>query len=258
MSTFLRDSIAFGPIHSRRLGQSLGINLLPTDVKICSFNCLYCECGWTLEKSLTAHTYPSVEIVTQAIEYKLKSCAESGTKVDSITFSGNGEPTLHPQFDQIINHLLVLRDQYYPHAVISVLSNATQLMRPEVCDALKRIESPILKLDAGTQEMLNLINAPTVPVNIHEVVAQLCRFNGNLILQTIFLSGEQEGLVFDNSTGESYDRWLEYVQQIHPKLLTIYSLDRETPAKGLHKLDTMKLEHIADEVRKLGIRVEAY
>lgn len=258
MSTFLWESIAFGPIHSRRLGSSLGINLLPTDVKICSFNCLYCECGWTLEKSLTAREYYSVDTVMQAIEHKLKSCIEANTPVDSITFSGNGEPTLHPAFDQIIDRLIPLRDKYYPQAVISCLSNATQLMRPEICEALKRIENPILKLDAGTQEMLNIVNAPTSPVHIDEVVEQLRSFNGNLILQTMFLSGEQDGVAFDNSVGESYERWLEFVKIIRPKRLMIYSLDRETPAMQLHKFDKEKLEEIAAPVRALGIQTDVY
>lgn len=258
MSTFLWESIAFGPIHSRRLGHSLGINLLPTDVKICSFNCLYCECGWTLEKSLTAREYYSVDTVMQAIEHKLKSCAESNTPVDSITFSGNGEPTLHPQFDQIIDQLIPLRDKYYPQAVISCLSNATQLMRPEICAALKRIENPILKLDAGTQEMLDIINAPTIPVDIQQVVNELCTFNGNLIIQTMFLSGEQDGIAFDNSKGESFVQWLDFVKRIHPKRVMIYSLDRETPALQLHKFDKQKLEEIADQVRCFNIQVDSY
>ena len=184
MPTFLWESIAFGPIHSRRLGQSLGVNLLPTDVKICSFDCLYCECGWTLEKRLTAREFYEVSTVLQAIEHKLQECKNAGTPVDSITFSGNGEPTLHPYFDQIINGLIPLRDKYYPHAVISCLSNATQLMRPEVCSALKRIENPILKLDAGNQEMLNLINGPVVSVDIQQIVKELCTFNGNVIILT--------------------------------------------------------------------------
>lgn len=258
MSTFLWESIAFGPIHSRRLGHSLGINLLPTDVKICSFNCLYCECGWTLEKRLDAREYYPVPVVLQAIEHKLRNCTETGTPVDSITFSGNGEPTLHPGFDQIIDGLIPLRDRYYPNAVISCLSNATQLMRPEVCAALKRIENPILKLDAGTQEMMETINEPVVPVNLEEVVRELCSFNGNLIIQTMFLSGEKDGVPFDNSQEPNFSKWLEYVHRIHPKRVMIYSLDRETPALQLHKFDKEKLEGIADKVRALGIQSDTY
>lgn len=258
MSTFLWESIAFGPIHSRRLGSSLGVNLLPTDVKICSFNCLYCECGWTLEKSLTAREYYPVETVLQAIENKLKTSLENNIPVDSITFSGNGEPTLHPHFDGVINGLIPLRDKYYPNAVISCLSNATQLMRPEVCAALKRIENPLLKLDAGTQEMLDLINEPTIPVNLSEVVSQLQSFNGNLIIQSMFLSGEKDGRTFDNSEEPDFSIWLDLVQSIRPKKVMIYSLDRETPAQKLHKFDKEKLETIAEKVRALGIITETY
>ncbi|MCR4965691.1 MAG: radical SAM protein [Bacteroidales bacterium] len=258
MSTFLWESIAFGPIHSRRLGSSLGINLLPTDVKICSFNCIYCECGWTLEKSLTAREYYPVETVMQAIEHKLQEALAEGKAVDSITFSGNGEPTLHPHFDQIIEQLLGLRDKYYPNAVISCLSNATQLLRPEVCSALKKIENPILKLDAGTQEMLNIINDPTVPVNIDEVVHELTTFEGNVIIQTMFLSGEKDGVAFDNSTEPNLSAWLAKIELIRPRKVMIYSLDREAPATKLHKFSKEKLEEIAELVRKMNITVETY
>ncbi len=258
MSTFLWESIAFGPIHSRRLGHSLGINLLPTDVKICSFNCLYCECGWTLEKSLTAREYYSVDTVMQAIEHKLQSVKEEGREVDSITFSGNGEPTLHPHFDQIIDRLLVLRDQYYPQAVISCLSNATQLLRPEVCAALKRIENPLLKLDAGTQEMLNIINDPIVPVDIEAVTCELCSFEGNLVIQSMFLSGEKDGLPFDNSQEPNISAWIDRIRQIKPRKVMIYSLDRETPAMQLHQFSKEQLEAIADKVRALDIKTDTF
>lgn len=258
MSTFLWESISFGPIHSRRLGSSLGVNLLPTDVKICSFNCLYCECGWTLEKSLTAREYYPVETVLQAIEHKLNSCKEQSTPIDSITFSGNGEPTLHPHFDKIIDGLIPLRDKYYPQAVISCLSNATQLLRTEVCAALKRIENPILKLDAGTQELLNIINKPTIPVDFQAVVNQLKTFNGEVIIQTMFLSGEQDGISFDNSEESNLSLWLDAIKSIAPRKVMIYSLDRETPALMLHKFDKSKLESIADKVRALGIVADTY
>lgn len=258
MSTFLWESIAFGPIHSRRLGSSLGINLLPTDVKICSFNCIYCECGWTLEKSLTAREYYPVDTVMQAIEHKLQESIATGKQVDSITFSGNGEPTLHPHFHQIIDRLLGLRDTYYPKAVITCLSNATQLMRPEVCAALKKIENPLLKLDAGTQEMLDIINGPIVPVNLDEVVRELCSFNGNLVIQSMFLSGEKDGVPFDNSAEPNLSAWLDKIQLINPRKVMIYSLDREAPATKLHKFDKEKLEEIASLVRKLNIPAETY
>lgn len=256
--TFLWESIAFGPIRSRRLGQSLGINLMPVDEKICSFNCLYCECGWTLEKNLNARAPYPLELVMEAIERKMADCREKGTPVDSITFSGNGEPTLYPWFDQVIRQLRVLRDKYYPEAVITCLSNATQLYRPEIVEALKGIENPMLKLDAGTQEMLNIINAPIVPVDIEQVTDQLCTFNGNLVIQTMFLSGEQDGRSFDNSIEPEWSQWLARIRRIRPKRIVIYSLDRETPALALHKFDKDYLETLANKLRAEGFNAAAF
>jgi wyosine [tRNA(Phe)-imidazoG37] synthetase (radical SAM superfamily) len=258
MSTFLWESIAFGPIFSRRLGQSLGINLMPVDEKICTFNCLYCECGWTLEKNLKAREPYPIETVMEAIERKLSSCCASNTPVDSITFSGNGEPTLYPWFDQVIDRLVALRDKYYPGAVITCLSNATQLYRPEIVSALKRIENPMLKLDAGTQEMLDTVNAPIVPVDIEQVTDQLCTFGGNVIIQTLFFRGEQDGKAFDNSVGENWERWLERIRRIRPKRIVIYSLDRETPALALHKFDKSYLEGLVSKLRAEGFNADAY
>ena len=258
MSTFLWESIAFGQIHSRRLGHSLGINLMPVDEKICTFNCLYCECGWTLEKNINAREPYPLELVMEAIERKLAECARTDTPVDSITFSGNGEPTLYPWFDKVIDRLRVLRDQYYPKAVITCLSNATQLHRPEIVEALKRIENPMLKLDAGTQTMLDILNAPIVPVDIEQVTDQLCTFNGNLVIQTMFLSGEQDGHHFDNSIDPEWSQWLARIRRIRPKRIVIYSLDRETPALALHKFDKEYLEAIAEKLRAEGFHTETY
>ena len=258
MSTFLWESIAFGPIHSRRLGQSLGINLMPVDEKICTFNCLYCECGWTLEKNLDARAPYPLETVLEAIEHKLSECRGHGTPVDSITFSGNGEPTLYPWFDQVIESLLALRDKYYPDAVITCLSNATQLYRPEIIRALQRIENPMLKLDAGSQAMLDTINAPIVPVDIEQVTDQLCSFNGNVIIQTMFLSGERENKAFDNSVDPEWSFWLGRIRRIRPKRIVIYSLDRETPALQLHKFEKPYLDHIAEKLREEGFQAFSY
>ena len=254
MSTFLWESIAFGPIHSRRLGQSLGINLMPVDEKICTFNCLYCECGWTLEKNLNAREPYPLETVMDAVEHKLADCRAHGTPVDSLTFSGNGEPTLYPWFDQVIDRLIVLRDKYYPQAVITCLSNATQLFRPEIITALQRIENPMLKLDAGTQAMLNTVNAPIVPVDIEQVTDQLCTFNGNLVIQTLFFSGEREGRAFD----PEWSQWLARIRRIRPKRIVIYSLDRETPALDLHKFDKAYLDGIVAKLRAEGFNAAAY
>lgn len=258
MSTFLWESIAFGPIHSRRLGNSLGINLLPTDEKICTFNCLYCECGWTLEKNINAREYYPLETVLQAIEHKLSDCVENNVPVDSITFSGNGEPTLYPYFDKLIDALLVLRDKYYPSAVITCLSNSTQLFRPEVISALKKIENPLLKLDAGTQEMLNIVNLPLEFVDIEEITNQLCSFEGKLVIQTLFFSGEKDGKPFDNSVGVEWDSWLARIKRINPERIMIYSLDRETPAMNLHKFDIQYLQKLVEILEEEGFNAVAY
>lgn len=258
MSTFLWESIAFGPIHSRRLGYSLGINLLPIDEKICTFNCLYCECGWTLEKNINARKHYPLEVVLQAIEHKLADCSANDVPVDSITFSGNGEPTLYPFFDKLIDALLILRDKYYPSAVITCLSNSTQLFRPEIISALKKIENPLLKLDAGTQEMLNIVNAPLANVDIEEVTNQLCSFEGKLVVQTLFFSGEKDGKPFDNSVGEEWDSWLERIKRIKPERIMVYSLDRETPAMNLHKFSIEYLQQLVDKLKAEGFDAVAY
>lgn len=255
---FLWESIAFGPIHSRRLGRSLGINVSPTDVKICSFDCIYCECGWTLEKDINATNYASAEIVLQAIEQKLQKCVEEATEVDSITFSGNGEPTLHPQFGEIIDKLLLLRDKYFPQAVITCLSNATKLQDDQVRAALLKIENPMLKLDAGLPELYNLINRPTIPVTMADTVAGLREFHGKFIMQSMFLKGEVDGVKFDNTSEENVTAWLQVVSELRPRRVVLYSLDRETPAKQLVKISKEGLEEIAERVRALGIDAKTY
>jgi wyosine [tRNA(Phe)-imidazoG37] synthetase (radical SAM superfamily) len=255
---FLWDKIAFGPIQSRRLGNSLGINVSPTDVKVCSFDCIYCECGWTLEKSIDPHLFFSVEEITTAIETKLRQCKEAGTPIDSITFSGNGEPTLHPNFDQIIDTLITLRDKYYPKTAITCLSNATQLANEKVLIALQKIENPILKLDAVTEPLFQLINKPTVPVSVEEIIKKLQKMNGNFVLQTLFFKGEIDGRYFNNADELHLSLWLEVVKQLHPKKVMIYSLDRNTPAQALEKIPMEKLQEIVRQMQTFGILADAY
>ena len=259
MSTFLWQSIAFGPIFSRRLGQSLGINLLPNDTKICSFNCIYCECGWTLENSCFEKDafLPATEILA-AIEHKLIECREKNSVIDSITFSGNGEPTLHPSFGEIIDGLLLLRKRYYPDAAITCLSNSTQLHRQAVLEALKKIDNPILKLDAGNEALFQLINKPTISVSQQEVVQHLKKLSGIAIIQTLFLKGKINNHYFDNSNEDNIDAWLANLEEIRPKQVMIYSLDRETPQTELIKLTPQELEQIAIRVRNKGIQTSVF
>lgn len=259
MSTFLWQSIAFGPIFSRRLGQSLGINLLPNDTKICSFNCIYCECGWTFENpELRKDSFLPATQILEAIEHKLFECQEKNSVIDSITFSGNGEPTLHPAFGEIINGLLLLRKQYYPSAVITCLSNSTQLHRQDVLEALKKIDNPILKLDAGSEALFQLINKPTISVSQQEVVQNLKKLSGIAIIQTLFLKGKIDNHYFDNSNEENINAWLTNLEDIRPKQIMIYSLDRETPQKELIRLTREELEQIAIRVRNKGFQTSVF
>jgi len=255
---FLWDKIAFGPIHSRRLGSSLGVNISPTNVKICSFDCIYCECGWTLEKLIAPELFLPADEINAAIEAKLCQCKETHTHIDSITFSGNGEPTLHPNFAQIIDNLIVLRDKYYPKTAITCLSNATQLANKTVLAALKKIENPILKLDAVTEPLFQLINKPTVQISVEEIIWQLQQLDGDFILQSLFLRGELDGQTFDHTAEPHLSLWLDVVKKLQPKKVMLYSLDRDTPAQGLEKIPIEKLKEIAGRLHKLGIKAVGY
>jgi len=255
---FLWDNIAFGPVHSRRLGSSLGINVSPTTQKICSFDCIYCECGWTLEKNINPAFFFSVEVIIDAVEKKLSHCKETSTQINSITFSGNGEPTLHPEFDQIIESLVVLRNKYYPQTNITCLSNATQLSNNKVLSALKKIENPILKLDAVVEPLFQLINKPIIPISVEDIIMQLQQMNGDFILQTLFFKGNIDGHFFNNALEPHLSLWMNVAKQLHPKKVMIYSLDRDTPAHGLEKISKESLQEIAQQLQKFNMEVTAY
>ncbi|HIX74743.1 MAG TPA: radical SAM protein [Candidatus Parabacteroides intestinipullorum] len=255
MSTILFDKIVFGPIHSRRLGVSLGMNLLPVDGKICTFDCIYCECGWNKDHRV-ASRFPSREAVREALEIKLSSMKSEGVTPDVITFAGNGEPTVHPEFEGIIDDTIALRDRFFPSAKIAVLSNSTMLGKPGVFRALNRVEDNILKLDSVLDSRIQQLNAPNQPsFCFARLLEDLCRFNGNLIIQTMFLRGELDGKSVDNTTEEEIVGWLEALKKIHPKQVMIYTIDRETPAKNLLKVPKAELETIADRARALGFDV---
>jgi len=255
---FLWETIAFGPIRSRRLGDSLGINLLPTSKKLCSFDCLYCECGWTLETTIDPACFYPVAVINEAIEQKLQKCHKENIHIDSITFSGNGEPTLHPNFSQIIDNLLKLRDKYYPNSMITVLSNATMTGNSEIREALLKIENPILKLDAVTEELYQLLNKPTMPISINEIIDWLTLFQGKFIMQTLLFKGTTNNISFDNSNATHISQWLTVVKKLKPTKVMLYSLDRATPAQQLEKIPFQQLEEIAEKVRELGIKTDIY
>jgi wyosine [tRNA(Phe)-imidazoG37] synthetase (radical SAM superfamily) len=255
---FLWDKTVFGPIHSRRLGSSLGINVSPVGVKICSFDCIYCECGWTLEKSINPHLFFSAEKITTAIESKLSQCRATNIHIDSITFSGNGEPTLHPDFEQIVDNLIVLRNKYYPRTAITCLSNAAQLANEKVLHALRKIENPVLKLDAVSELLFQRINKPTVLISVTEIINALQQLNGAFTLQTLFFKGDLNGQYFNNAVEPHLSCWLNVVKDLNPQKVMIYSLDRNTPAQGLEKIAIEILKDIAEKVKTLKITAEAY
>ena len=257
MSTVIYPSPIFGPVHSRRLGISLGINLMPADGKVCTFDCIYCECGFNAERRPRLKR-PSREEVAAALEAKLKAMAAEGRLPDVLTFAGNGEPTAHPDFAGIIDDTVRLRDKHCPEAKVSVLSNATQAMRPEVHKALERVDNNILKLDTVSQEYIEKVNRPTYPTyDVREIIETIRSFNGRAIVQTMFMRGTMDGRDVDN-TGEEYVApWLEAVRYIAPRQVMIYTIDRETPDHDLRKASPGQLDAIRDRVVAMGIPCSA-
>ena len=251
--TSLYHDIIYGPVHSRRLGLSLGVNLLPTESKLCSFDCIYCECGWNADHP-GGRRFNAREEVRTHLETALRQMAAVGTPPDVITFAGNGEPTLHPDFEGVIDDTLALRDRYCPAAKVSVLSNATQIHRKEVQQALLRVDNNILKLDSAFDATVRRIDNPQNPqYTVRNTVDGMKRFTGQMILQTMFLRGECKGQRIDNTTEEEVAAWLQLVAEIRPRQVMVYSLDRDTPCPTLEKVSREELQRIAERVEALGI-----
>lgn len=249
----LFDSIVYGPIRSRRLGVSLGVNLMPTDAKLCSFDCVYCECGWN--QPVLHPQLPTRQQVREALASNLSPLASS-PQIDVITFSGNGEPTMHPDFLGIIQDTCALRDQYCPNAKVSVLSNSTQLGRVEVVQALKLCDNRILKLDSAIDATMRLIDKPVNPhLTVAQVMEWLQQFNGDFTLQTCFLRGDYHGQVIDNTTSEELAAWYQAVEILHPKQVMIYVIDRATPLQTLEKIPAEQMQAIAKPLLDKGIEV---
>ena len=247
----LFNSIVYGPIRSRRLGVSLGVNLMPTTAKLCTFDCVYCECGWN--QPILHPTLPTRNEVREALRTQLSTLQ---SQLDVITFSGNGEPTLHPDFLGIIEDTCALRDEYCPQAKVSVLSNSTQLGRKDVVEALRLCDNRILKLDSAIDTTMRLVDKPVnAQLTVGQVVEWLKAFDGDFTLQTCFLRGNYEGQVIDNTTDEELRAWYEVVDKLHPKQVMIYVIDRETPLKTLEKRPAEKMEAIAAPLRKKGIDI---
>ena len=252
MSTIIYPSPIFGPVHSRRLGISLGINLLPADGKVCSFDCIYCECGFNEDHRPTL-PMPTRELVAERLEAKLKEMNTEGQLPDVLTFAGNGEPTCHPHFAEIIEDTIQLRNHYCPKAKVSVLSNSTMIHRQQVHDALMRVDNNILKLDTVDPIYINNVDHPQGTYDVEKIIERLKAFNGHVIIQTMFMRGTCKGESVDN-TGEAYVApWLEAVKDIKPQQVMIYTIDRETPTQGLLKATHEQLDAIRDRVIAAGI-----
>ena len=255
MATILFDEIVFGPIKSRRLGVSLGINLLPINGKVCSFDCLYCECG--LNEAFKGGKIPKMAEVLEALESKLTSLQKENVVPDVITFAGNGEPTLHPDFAQIIDRTIELRNQFFPNAKVSVLSNATGLDKPSIFNALLKVDNAILKLDSAIDETVRILDRPTSEAySVRHQVDRMKALKGKLIIQTLFTRGEYKGQSFDNTTEEEVSAWIELIQEIGPESVMIYAIDRETAVPGVYKVPLKELREIAKRVKsETGILV---
>lgn len=254
----LFPEIVFGPIKSRRFGKSLGVNLLPAEAKFCSFDCVYCECGLNAQTTGKKKILPTLDEIQVAMEKKFIELAENGIIPDSITFAGNGEPTLHPEFAGIIEETIHLRNAYLPESEITVLTNGTQVKKAEVAQALSLIENNVLKLDAGTNELFHLINRPVSRLHLDEVIDYYSRFEGTSIIQTMFLRGRVNDDVIDNTTDAEITLWLEHIKKIKPEWVMIYVIDRIPPFSTLEKIDKATMKKIAAQVETAGFKADIY
>ncbi|HBC21671.1 MAG TPA: radical SAM protein [Porphyromonadaceae bacterium] len=253
--TVLFHSTVFGPIHSRRLGTSLGINLAPDDGKVCTFDCIYCEAGYNRQGTGTTGL-ATREKLEDDLRRKLAEMHAAGMDLDVITFSGNGEPTINPDFPAIVDTVIALRDEFYPEAKVSVLTNSTRIFTPAVASALDKVDNNILKLDSAVEETMRLIDNPTErSFTVAKAVEGLCRFAGTGIIQTMMLRGKHNGKAVDNTTDAEIDALIEAYQRIKPREVMLYSLDRSTPEENLVKVEHDELERIADRIRRAGITV---
>ena len=247
----IREETVFGPIHSRRLGSSLGINLLPRHGKICNFDCIYCECGWNKD-GRDDSVLPTAAEVRSALEDKLSACMLDGIPIDSITFSGDGEPTLNPEFPRIIDDTLRLRDSWYPDARVSVLSNATRVHIPEIAAALKRVDNPILKIDAPTDELIARINHPAPGYRLERVLEALRGFQGDFVLQTMFLRSPD----FDSASPEVLGGWMDIVRDLRPRKIMVYTIDRPTPTQNLGKFTASEMRALVQPLIDEGFDID--
>lgn len=252
MSTVLYESPIFGPVHSRRLGVSLGINLMPADGKICTFDCIYCECGRNCEHH-PKHHRPTRADVYQALRDTLLRMKQDGPEPNVLTFAGNGEPTANPEFPEIVDDVLSLRDEFFPKAKVSVLSNGTRVTDPAIFKALLKLDNNIQKLDTVNMDYIRLIDNPVGHYDLDAIIKALCDFKGHVIIQTMFLTGTLNGRDMDNTTDEYALPWIETVCRIAPSQVMIYTIDRETPVDTLRKASHEALDRIAAMLRARGL-----
>lgn len=258
MATFLFDDIIFGPVKSRRFGVSLGVNLLPESYKFCTFNCVYCECGWTYKNNAEKIKLPCRSDIKQNLELKLKQMTKGGNPPDNITFAGNGEPTVHPKFSEIIEDTISLRNFYFPDTEITVLSNASMLHKPKVFEALQKVDNNVLKLDTAIEETFSLINIPAKGLSLKKIIEGIKKFNGEQIIQSLFIKGEYNGNSFNNTSPDELQALIEVLKEINPRYVMVYSIERDTPLNSLERISASGLNTIARLISDNGVKTHVY
>lgn len=258
MGTFLFNDIIFGPVKSRRFGVSLGVNLLPENYKFCTFNCVYCECGWTYKNNAEKIKLPGRSDIQKNLEMKLQQMTKNGKPPDNITFAGNGEPTVHPKFSEIIDDTISLRNFYFPNTEITVLSNASMLHKQKVFEALQKVDNNVLKLDSAIDKTFSLINIPTKGISLKKTIEEIKKFKGNQIIQTLFIKGEYKGVAFDNTHPNELSELFKVLKEIGPRYVMVYSIERDTPIDSLKKIPESKLMSIAKMMNEHGIDAVVY
>ena len=257
MPTVIYPAPIFGPVQSRRLGRSLGVNLLPPDGKLCSFDCVYCECGLNADHVPQAPMTSRAEVARE-LERRLVQMRESGETLDAITYSGNGEPTSHPEFKEIVEDTIALRDRYFPQAKVCLLTNATHIDRPKIYEAIQKLDKACLKLDTVNAEYIELVDRPNARYDLPRIIDIMKSLNGRCVIQTMFMKGEWQGKSVDNTGDEYVLPWLEVVKAVAPSGVDIYTISPDTPGEGLKKASKQELDHIAGLVQSLGIDAHAY
>ena len=258
MATFLFKDVIFGPVNSRRLGVSLGINLVPVNRKVCTFNCIYCECGWTNDRHLPSEGFPPRQLIADNLQRKLKDLREGGLLPDALTFAGNGEPTLHPEFPGIILDTVDIRNTLAPDSRIVVLSNGSLAHRQGTREALERVDRNILKLDTGIEATFRRLNQPPPDITLDKIIGNLKLFDRNLILQTLFIRGSYAGKLIDNTTDQEIAALLDLYREIKPAEVQVYTIARDTPVNSLNRVPLPDLEAIALRIQELGIKTSVF